>query len=66
MVAGRIETDAVKTKIYCVETKTLLKVCESRREASKYTGVPVTSITRHVQQKSRNSNNRLKKVICFR
>jgi hypothetical protein len=56
----------IRTKVYDVEKKQLLGVFESRADASRFTGVSVSTITGHVRRKSRSTNNKLNRILCFR
>jgi len=60
------ELNSRTVKVYDVEKKELIDTYPSVRAASKATGVPVTSISRYIKDKSRSSKNSLNKIICFR
>jgi hypothetical protein len=66
MDASCFEETKVKTKVYCVETKTLLRECDSRREASAFAGVPLNTVVYAVKRKARVRKNKLGRTICFR
>lgn len=53
-----------KVKIYDVEKKELLFVCDSVYEANKLTGLK--GVGAYIKNKRRSYKNKLGKVICFR
>jgi hypothetical protein len=56
----------VKTKVYCVDTKTLLGEFESRREAALFAGIGECHVSKYVQKKYINTKNKLGKRLAFR
>lgn len=61
-----VDSSKIRTKVYDVERKQLLGTFESRSDASRFTGVPVSSIASHVRNKTKSVNNKLNKTLCFR
>lgn len=60
------EDQSVRTLVYCCVTKKLLKSCESRSEASEYTGVNVANIRNLIKTKGKNRKNILGTILTFR
>lgn len=55
-----------KVKIFDVDKKELICVCESVSEASRMTGIPNRTITTHISRKTRSEDNLLNKTLAFR
>lgn len=55
-----------KVKVYNVETKTLLKECETVTAASNYSGLDRKRIATYITNKSRYKSDKLGCVITFR
>lgn len=53
-------------RIYDVENKKLIKVCDSVSDAAKFTGLRSSMISRYTKDKTRSYKNKLNKTICFR
>lgn len=60
------ELNARKIRVYDVETKELLKECESVSEAAKFTGLLSQTVSKHANDKTRSYKNKLNRIICFR
>lgn len=55
-----------KVKVYNVETKTLIKECESVTEASNFSGLDRKRVATYIANKSRFSSNKLGCTVAFR
>ena len=55
-----------KVKVYNVETKTLIKECESVAEASNFTGLERKRVSTYIRDKSRFKSEKLGHTVAFR
>lgn len=55
-----------KVKVYNVETKTLVKECESASEASNLTGLERKRVAQYIRDKSRFNSEKLGHIVAFR